>query len=159
MKFHVALGAFALLMILLVLAFLVFGPKDGPPAAVVADGELPGMPVQGEPVKTPSGLEYYDLVVGTGASPTPANQVKLDYSGYLKDGTKFDSSYDRGMPLEGPADGFVPGFNEGLKTMKVGGTRKLIIPGNLGYGPNPRPGSKIPPNATLIFDIELREVN
>lgn len=159
MKFHVALGAFALLMIALVLVSVVFAPKDAPPVAATTDSKLPGDPVEGEPTTTPSGLKYYDQVVGTGTSPNPASQVTIHYSGYLTDGTKFDSSRDRGEPMTHSAVGFVPGFNEGIKTMKVGGKRKLIIPGKLGYGANPQPGSKIPPNATLIFDIELLEVN
>lgn len=119
----------------------------------------PGEPTQAEPVTTASGLKYIDLVVGTGASPQPGNQVTVHYSGYLTDGTKFDSSVDRNEPfvfMIGHGH-VIKGWDEGVMTMRVGGKRKLIIPPDLGYGSSGA-GDVIPPNATLIFDVELLAV-
>ena len=109
----------------------------------------------GNYLKTASGLEYEDIVVGTGASPTQGKNVKVHYTGTLTNGTKFDSSVDRGQPIEFPigTGGVIKGWDEGLMTMKVGGKRKLRIPPALGYGANPN--GKIPANATLLFDVEL----
>ena len=112
--------------------------------------------VQVKATATESGLKYYDITMGEGASPEPTGTVTLHCTGRLADGTKFYSSHDGlGKPLTKRATGFVPGFNEGIATMKVGGKRILIIPGDLGYGPNGNPRAKIPPNATLVFEVEL----
>ncbi|MBD5655226.1 MAG: FKBP-type peptidyl-prolyl cis-trans isomerase [Candidatus Eremiobacteraeota bacterium] len=102
------------------------------------------------------GLKYVDLVVGKGARPTKGQTVRVHYVGTLVDGTKFDSSRDRGQPFEFAigTGGVIPGWDEGVATMRVGGRRKLIVPPALGYGAQGA-GDKIPPNATLIFDIEL----
>lgn len=106
-------------------------------------------------VTTDSGLSYIDMVDGDGEQPEPTDRVEVHYTGWLTDGTKFDSSVDRGQPfafsLQG---GVIKGWLEGVKTMKVGGKRKLIIPSDLGYGKRGS-GRTIPANATLVFDVEL----
>jgi len=106
-------------------------------------------------ITTPSGLKYVDIVVGTGASPKPGDRITVHYSGTLQNGEKFDSSYDRGQPFTFPIGmgRVIKGWDEGVMTMKVGGKRKLIIPPQLGYGQ--RDMGKIPPNSTLIFEVEL----
>jgi ketosteroid isomerase-like protein len=107
-------------------------------------------------VTTPSGLKYVDEVVGTGASPQPGQMVTVHYTGTLENGTKFDSSLDRGKPFEFQigVGRVIRGWDEGVMTMKVGGKRRLIIPPQLGYGARGA-GGVIPPNATLIFEVEL----
>lgn len=113
----------------------------------------------GTEVLTPSGLKYVDQVIGTGASPSPGKNVTVHYTGTLENGTKFDSSVDRGQPFTFVigTGGVIQGWDEGVMTMKVGGKRKLIIPGDLGYGKRGSP-PMIPPNATLLFDVELLDV-
>ncbi len=110
--------------------------------------------------KTPSGLQFEDTVVGTGASPKPGQTCVMHYTGWLWEngakGKKFDSSVDRGQPFEFQIGlGMViKGWDEGVMTMKVGGKRTLIIPASIGYGSRGA-GGVIPPNATLVFDVEL----
>ncbi len=112
--------------------------------------------VSGSPTTTPSGLQYWDMVVGTGATAVPGAMVKVHYSGYLTSGEKFDSSRDRGEPFDFllGAGQVIRGWDEGVAGMKVGGQRQLRIPPDLGYGAAGA-GGTIPPNATLIFDVEL----
>ena len=111
-------------------------------------------------VTTPSGLKYQELVVGTGMEAVAGKQVSVHYTGWLTDGTKFDSSLDRGTPIDFQigTPNIIRGWNEGITGMKVGGKRKLTIPPSLGYGEDGRP-PVIPPNATLVFDVELVGVN
>lgn len=106
---------------------------------------------------TASGLQYIELKNGTGEMPTDTSKVKVHYTGTLVDGTKFDSSVDRGEPIEFPVKGVIAGWTEALKLMKVGSKWKLFIPSELGYGERGAGGS-IPPHAVLIFEVELLDV-
>ena len=114
----------------------------------------------GKPMTTPSGLQVIDATIGTGASPKPGQICVMHYTGWLyedgKKGKKFDSSLDRNEPFEFPIGQrkVIAGWDEGVATMKVGGKRTLIIPAALGYGARGA-GGVIPPNATLMFDVEL----
>ena len=110
-------------------------------------------------VTLPSGLQYEDLVQGDGPVAETGTQVSVHYTGWLTDGTKFDSSLDSGQPItfQIGTGSIIQGWNEGIRGMKVGGKRKLTIPPHLGYGAGGRP--PIPPNATLLFEVELVAVN
>ena len=110
----------------------------------------------GSLITTPSGLKYEDLVVGTGALPAPTDLVTVHYTGTLQDGTVFDASRMHGGPVSFPLNQVIKGWTEGVGSMKVGGTRKLVIPPALGYG-NQAQGS-IPANSTLTFIVELLDV-
>lgn len=126
-------------------------------AAVVALGAYLFYPRGGpKEITTNSGLKYTDLVEGTGASPKRGDTVSVHYAGKLESGKEFDSSYKRGEPSDFKigVGAVIKGWDEGLMTMKIGGKRRLVIPGKLGYGPQGRPPD-IPPNATLVFDVEL----
>jgi peptidylprolyl isomerase len=110
----------------------------------------------GKIMTTPSGLEYEDEKIGTGAQPVAGQHVSVHYVGTLENGTKFDSSRDRGEPFEftiGEGQ-VIKGWDEGVMSMHVGGRRKLIIPPALAYGSRGA-GGVIPPNATILFDVEL----
>jgi FKBP-type peptidyl-prolyl cis-trans isomerase FkpA len=169
---------FALLVLLAALAAGCasgYGSKSGtadsgaaqPAASAVAHSSAPvadnPAPVPGETPppgtklhKLPSGLVYQDLVIGNGRMADPGLNVLVHYTGWLTDGTKFDSSRDRGQPYPfvlGTGT-VIAGWEEGIKGMRVGGRRKLTIPPDLGYGARGSQGV-IPPNATLIFDVEL----
>jgi FKBP-type peptidyl-prolyl cis-trans isomerase len=112
----------------------------------------------GKMVVTASGLNYTDLVAGDGAAAVAGQTVKVHYTGWLMDGTKFDSSLDRGTPFQFPlgAGRVIKGWDEGVEGMKVGGKRLLIIPPELGYGS--RAAGPIPPNSVLKFEVELLEI-
>jgi len=139
-------------------------------AAVVYFAFLRGTPSSSSPtsgpstssqglITTDSGLQYEDLVVGDGAEARAGDTVSVHYTGWLEDGTKFDSSVDRGVPFEFTLGRgmVIKGWDEGVAGMKVGGKRRLIIPADLGYGSSGA-GGVIPPNATLIFEVELLEI-
>jgi peptidylprolyl isomerase len=141
MQMLVRLGTLAALAVFAVLA-------AAPPAAA--------QPV----ITTDSGLKIIEIRVGTGPTPRPGQICVMHYTGWLYEdghkGKKFDSSLDRGMPFEFPiGDGkVIPGWEEGVATMRVGGKRTLIVPSDMAYGVRGAPGV-IPPNSTLIFDVEL----
>jgi FKBP-type peptidyl-prolyl cis-trans isomerase FkpA len=105
--------------------------------------------------KLPSGIIYKELKAGSGASPKPTDTVSVNYRGILTSGEEFDSSYKRGQVAEFPLNGVIPCWTQGLQKMKVGGKAKLVCPAKLAYGERPPPGSKIPPNAVLEFEVEL----
>ncbi len=113
-------------------------------------------PVTQTTVTTPTGLGYTDEVVGTGASPQNGQTVIVHYTGWLTNGQKFDSSVDRGQPFSFVlgAGQVIKGWDEGVAGMKVGGKRRLVIPPALGYGASGA-GGVIPPNAQLIFEVQL----
>ena len=113
-----------------------------------------GTPAPAE-TTTPSGLKIQDLKVGDGPSPKMGQTVSVHYIGWLENGTEFNNSHKGlGKPVDFTLGEVIPGWNEGLSSMKVGGKRKLFIPSKLAYGPQGRPPA-IPPNSNLIFEIEL----
>ena len=111
-------------------------------------------------ITTPSGLVIEDISEGSGAEATAGQHVTVHYTGWLTDGTKFDSSKDRNDPFDFAlgARHVIAGWDEGVQGMQVGGVRKLTIPPNLGYGSRGA-GGVIPPNATLVFDVELLAID
>jgi len=130
-------------------------------AAPATTGAAPAAPTkldESQIITTPSGLKYADLTTGSGAEATPGKQVSVHYTGWLTNGTKFDSSLDRGEPftLQLGSGSVIKGWDEGLVGMKVGGKRQLIIPPELGYGDADQ--GVIPPKSTLIFEVELVDV-
>lgn len=129
------------------------------PAVTVTRGDSRPPPVTGKRSVTDTGLGIIDVVAGTGATPSAGQTVSVQYTGWLSDGTKFDSSLDRGTPFEFVlgAGQVIAGWDEGLAAMQVGGKRRMFIPADLAYGEQGRPPT-IPPNSELIFDVELLDV-
>ena len=135
-------------------------PNQPNPPTQTTDGNAPGIPpLTGAPQATASGLRFIDERVGDGASPQNGQKVTVHYTGWLTNGTKFDSSRDRNQPFTFAigTGAVIKGWDEGVLAMKIGGKRRLIIPPNLAYGPAGRPPT-IPQNSTLIFDVELISV-
>jgi len=128
-------------------------------SAAHADTSAPAK-TKGKAVTTPSGLKYWDLKKGAGSVAKSGDSVQVHYTGWLTDGKKFDSSLDRGSPFvfKLGAGMVIKGWDEGVAGMKVGGKRQLHIPAELGYGARGA-GDAIPPNAELVFDVELLGVN
>ncbi|MFQ5930963.1 MAG: FKBP-type peptidyl-prolyl cis-trans isomerase [Nitrospiraceae bacterium] len=124
--------------------------------ANAGETKVSGEQERGKLVKTDSGLQYMDLVFGTGRQAELGDTATVHYTGWLSDGTKFDSSLDRNRPFSFRvgAGQVIRGWDEGVGSMREGGKRKLIIPPHLGYGPRGA-GAAIPPNATLTFEVEL----
>jgi FKBP-type peptidyl-prolyl cis-trans isomerase len=147
----------AVLLLIAATAFLVYYTSR--PSQPEANPAAAGLPDTTNLTTTATGLQYKDLVLGNGAEAQPGNTVSVHYTGWLTDGTKFDSSLDRGQPFEFPlgARRVIAGWDEGVAGMQIGGKRILVIPSNLGYG-SAGAGGVIPPNATLIFEVELLDV-
>jgi peptidylprolyl isomerase len=137
---------------LILVVFVLLGACASSGSAANKPAAAPGGTMQ----TTPSGLQYEDLVVGTGDSPRQGQTASVHYTGWLDNGQKFDSSLDRGQPFEFKvgAGQVIKGWDEGVATMKMGGKRKLLIPPDLGYGSRGA-GGVIPPNANLTFEVEL----
>jgi FKBP-type peptidyl-prolyl cis-trans isomerase FkpA len=144
------------MIIMLLIAVAVAIPACSQKETKTAPETRQTLPESGKSVTTASGLMYTDLVAGNGPSPVAGKHVKVHYTGWLENGTKFDSSLDHGQPFVFTigAGQVIPGWDEGVMTMKTGGKRKLILPPRLGYG-SAGAGGVIPPDATLIFEVEL----
>jgi FKBP-type peptidyl-prolyl cis-trans isomerase len=121
-------------------------------AFLTSNGKKPGV------VTTASGLQYQVITPGTGPKPKMEDRVSVNYAGTLLDGTEFDSSYKRNEPAEFVLDQVVPGWSEALQLMPVGSKYRLWIPSKLGYGETGTPGGPIPPNSTLVFELELLKI-
>ena len=134
-------------------------PAPASTPSTSAAAALPGAPGTGHVHKLASGLQYDDLVVGSGKMAEAGMNVSVHYTGWLTDGTKFDSSVDRGQPFvfQLGSGQVIKGWDEGVKGMRIGGKRKLTIPPDMGYGDRGA-GGVIPPGATLVFDVELLDV-
>jgi peptidylprolyl isomerase len=172
----ISLGVVVVCFLVIVVAQLGGGQKTAiasqvsqTPAAIVADAKNENTLIAsntmteetagGEVITTPSGLKYIEIEEGTGATPNRGQTVTVHYTGTLENGKKFDSSRDRKRPFDFTigVGQVIKGWDEGVGSMKVGGRRQLIIPPDLGYGPRGA-GGVIPPNATLIFDVELLSI-
>jgi peptidylprolyl isomerase len=132
----------------------------GPAKARQTEPTPPPTPQEaGREVVTPSGLRYRELQVGAGAEATKGKTVEIHYTGWLEDGTKFDASQDPSHPFTFRIgiDDVIRGWHQGITGMKVGGRRRLVVPPELGYG-KPGMGRVVPPNATLVFEVELVNV-
>lgn len=121
---------------------------------------LQGKPLAGfTPISDIKELEKIDTTPGTGAEVKASNTIQVDYTGAVAaTGIVFQSSKDSGQPVEFPLSGVIPGWTQGIPGMKEGGTRRLLIPAELAYGATPPPGSGIPPNADLVFDVTLHKI-
>jgi len=151
-------GIIAIILTALVLYAQTATPK--PKAQAVRPNTSAPTKVTGDGVKTESGLQYWDIKLGLGALAKAGDHVTVHYTGWLTTGKKFDSSVDANQPFDftiGAGD-VIKGWDEGVAGMKVGGKRQLRIPPDLGYGASGTPGGPIPPNATLIFDVQLLAV-
>ena len=148
--------AVAFFLLTLSIALLAQSKKPPKTAAKKTDGPTP---VSGKPTITASGLQYWEIKKGTGKPAQAGKKVSVHYTGWLTDGKEFDSSRDAGEPIHFTlgVGQVIKGWDEGIAGMKVGGKRQLRIPPELGYGPRGA-GSAIPPNATLVFDVELMDV-
>ena len=163
------------LSLLLLVVFAVFGAtvltgcgqqaSTSTPASASAGGQSAAQPSATSPAPTAAtpqsaGLVVKDEIVGKGPAAKSGDNVTVNYTGWLTDGTKFDSSLDRNQPFTFPLGGgqVIAGWDQGVVGMKVGGKRKLTIPPDLGYGAQGA-GGTIPPNATLVFEIELLKIN
>jgi FKBP-type peptidyl-prolyl cis-trans isomerase FklB len=138
------------------LALSACAKSEAPPAGGEMDKKEAAAPA-GE-TTTASGLKYAVLTSGSGKTPGPSDTVTVHYRGTLTDGSEFDSSYKRGQPAKFPVNRVIPGWTEALQLMKEGDKWKLTIPPNLAYGAQGA-GASIPPNSTLIFEVELISVN
>ena len=125
-------------------------------AIVLVAFSLQAIAAEPKEEKTASGIVITKIREGTGASPKASDTVKVHYRGTLVSGKEFDSSYGRGQPASFPLNRVIPCWTEGVQTIKVGGKSKLVCPPNLAYGSSGRPG--IPPDSTLIFEVELLEI-
>ena len=123
-----------------------------------SDAALTAAAKEASATVTKSGLVYRSLKDGTGVSPAASDKVKVHYKGTFPDGKEFDSSYKRNEPTEFPLNGVIPCWTEGVQLMKVGGKAKLTCPAAIAYGTRGA-GGVIPPNATLVFEIELLAIN
>ena len=141
-----------LVLVAALVAALPFAAVAQKPAAVAAAASSAA-------VTTPSGLVYTAVVEGKGPSPTAADTVKVHYRGTFPDGREFDSSYARNAPATFPLGRVIPCWTEGVQKMKVGGKAQLVCPPGIGYGERGAGNGKIPPNATLRFEVELLEIN
>ena len=167
-------GGIALLAVLVLAGC---GANAGSPAQVLSSSEAPTATESSQPQAAqqatpaaaapaskpakPAGLQIKDEVVGKGAAAKSGDSVTVDYTGWLTNGTKFDSSKDRNQPFTFTLDAgqVIPGWDQGVAGMKVGGKRKLTIPPELGYGAQGAGGGVIPPNATLVFEVDLLKIN
>ena len=125
-------------------------------AALLVALSLQAQAAEPKEEKTNSGIAITTLKEGTGANPKASDTVKVHYRGTLENGNEFDSSYKRGQPATFPLNRVIPCWTEGVQKIKVGGKAKLVCPSNLAYGNQNVPG--IPPNSTLIFEVELLEI-
>ena len=148
---RIAIIVAALVVIIAIAAYIIVNSQQGKDETLsLQSGEL---------ATTATGLQYQDLVVGSGLEAKTGDTVSVHYTGWLEDGTKFDSSLDRNQPFEFTLGlgKVIKGWDEGVAGMRTGGKRKLIIPPDLGYGSSGA-GGVIPPNATLIFEVELLDI-